>query len=135
VAYLVADKAEDLLLTGRVAKFIGVTHKQIESFGTRLGQGSKDYFILIVLRSLPIVPSSLLSLGCGLLKVPFRLFVISTLIGSFIRDFIYIYLGYLGTTVALSFVAKTASVESLVQIIILILAFLFLGWLYFSRRK
>jgi membrane protein DedA with SNARE-associated domain len=96
VVYYVADKMEDIL-SGKIAKFIGVTHEQIEFFGSHLGRGMRDYIILIILRALPVMPSSLISVGSGLLKVNFKLFVITTLIGSAIRDFIYIYLGYAGT--------------------------------------
>jgi membrane protein DedA with SNARE-associated domain len=134
VAYFVADKVEDIL-AGGINKFLGITHKQIESFGARLGKGSRDYIILTVLRALPIVPSSLLSVGCGLLKVRFKLFVISTFIGSIIRDFIYIYLGYVGTTVAVSFLKKTTSTESLIQIAILFIVIIGLGFLYLKRNK
>ena len=42
----------------------------------------------------PALEKVIISVGCGLLKVRFRLFIISTFIGSIIRDFIYIYLGY-----------------------------------------
>jgi uncharacterized membrane protein YdjX (TVP38/TMEM64 family) len=134
VAYFVADKVEDLLSKG-ISKFIGVTHAQIESFGSRLGRGSRDYVILIVLRALPIVPSSILSLGCGLLKVRFKLFLISTFIGSLFRDFLYIYLGYIGTTVAISFLKKTTSTESIIQVIIVFLIIGVLGLMYFRRKK
>jgi len=135
IAYYIADKVEDLLLTGRISKFIGITHEQVESFGKRLGQGARDYIILIVLRALPIVPSSLLSLGCGLLKVRFRLFIISTFIGSLIRDFIYIYVGYIGTTIALSFIHQTNNMESAVNLLVILIIIIFLGFLYFRRRK
>jgi uncharacterized membrane protein YdjX (TVP38/TMEM64 family) len=134
VAYFVADKIEDLL-AGGISKFLGISHVQIESFGARLGKGSRDYVILTVLRALPIVPSSLLSVGCGLLKVRFKLFVISTFIGSLIRDFIYIYLGYIGTTVAISFLKQTVGTESIIQTIILFIIILGLGFLYFRRKK
>jgi len=135
IAYYIADKVEDLLLTGRVSRFLGITHEQIESFGARLGHGKRDYFIMTLLRALPIIPSSVLSVGCGFLKVRFKLFIISTFIGSLIRDFIYIYLGYVGTTVALSFLKQTASLESLIQIIVIILVVLVMAWFYFKRKK
>jgi membrane protein DedA with SNARE-associated domain len=134
VVYYVADKVEDLL-SGKIAKFIGITHEQIESFGARLGKGSRDYFILIILRALPIMPSTLISVGGGLLKIRLKLFIISTFIGSMIRNFIYIYLGYAGTTVVSSFVKKTTSAESIIQIIAVIVIVLVVGFLYYKRRK
>jgi membrane protein DedA with SNARE-associated domain len=134
VAYFVADKVEDLLSVG-ISKFIGITHSQIESFGSRLGKGSRDYIILTVLRALPVVPSSLLSVGCGLLKVKFRLFLFSTFIGSIIRDFIYIYLGYAGTEVAVSFLKRTTNTESFVKIVVVFVVLIGLGFVYLKRKK
>jgi len=134
IPYFVADKIEDLF-SSRLSKFLGITHEQIESFGAHLGKGFRDYLILIILRALPIVPSSVLSVGCGLLKVRLKLFFISTFVGSIIRDAIYIYLGYIGTNLAISlFVKKTASIESLVEMIVVIGVFLCLGYLYFRQN-
>lgn len=134
VVYYVADKVEDLL-AGRLAKFIGVTHEQIEAFGAKLGNGYRDYFILIILRALPIMPSTLISVGGGLLKINFKLFFFSTFIGSFLRDFLYIYLGYAGITVAESLVKNTTNVESIIQIVAIVVLVLFLGFMYYRRQK
>jgi uncharacterized membrane protein YdjX (TVP38/TMEM64 family) len=134
VAYFVADKIEDIF-SGGFSKFLGINHSQIESFGARLGRGSRDYFILTILRALPIVPSSIISLGCGLIKVRFRLFLITTFIGSLFRDFTYIYLGYVGTTVAVSFLKKTTSLESIIELLIVSIIIFILGYLYYRRNK
>jgi len=135
VVYYVVDQVEDLL-SGKIAKFIGVTHEQIEAFGARLSKDWRDYIVLIVLRALPVVPSSLLSVGCGFLKVRFRLFVITTFIGSIIRDFIYIYLGYTGTRVAISLFKRTAdTAEFYIQIIAVVVIVAIVGYLYYRRFK
>lgn len=135
VAYYVSDKVEDIL-AGKISKFLGVTHEQIEAFGARLSRNWRDYVILTALRALPIVPSSLLSVGCGLLKINFKLFVFSTLIGSVIRDFIYIYLGYVGTKVAISVIRRTANTaEFYLQIVAVVGVILLLGYLYYRRQK
>ena len=132
--YYLSDKAEDLL-AGKIYKFIGVTHEKIESFGARLGKGSRDYIILIILRALPIIPSTIISIGSGLLKIDFKLFIISTFVGSIIRDFLYIYLGYIGTNLAISFIKNTANIESSIQIFVVLIVILSLGYLYDKRRK
>jgi len=134
VVYFVVDKVEDIF-SSKIGKFLGISHEQIESFGARLSGGPKDYIIMTVLRAIPIVPSTLISIGSGLLKINFKLFVVSTFIGSVIRDFIYLYFGYVGTTVALSFVKKTADVESFVEIGVVLCLVLLLGFLYYRRKK
>lgn len=135
VVYYVSDKVEDLL-SGKIVKFIGVTHEQIESLGAKLSRNWKDYVVLTVLRALPVVPSSLLSVGCGLLKIRFRLFVVSTFFGSIVRDFIYIYIGYTGTKVVRRLFENTANTaESVLQLLAVIIIVLFLGYLYYRRYQ
>lgn len=132
--YFIMDKVEDVL-AGRFGKFIGVTHQDIEAFGARLGNGPRDYFILTILRALPVVPSTLISVGGGLLKIPLRLFLITTLLGSLIRNTAYIYLGYIGVTVASSFIKNTSNTESVIQIVVVIVIVVFLGFMYYKRYK
>jgi len=135
ILYFIVDKVEDLL-AGKISKFFGITPEQIKSFGARLSQNWKDYIILTVLRALPFMPSSLLSVGCGLLKVRLKLFLISSFIGSIIRDFIYIYLGFNGTRVAIYFFKKnTISLESTIVIIVITAVLVSLGWLYYKQKK
>lgn len=115
VVYLITDKAEDLILTGRIASFLGVTHKQIEAFGKRLGNGWKDYALLLLLRTLPFVPSVVISAGSGLLKIPLPLFISTTFVGSIIRDALFLYVGYIGFRGAEHLFARFDTIESILQ--------------------
>lgn len=114
VVYAVADKAEDVLL-GRFARFFGVTHAQIESFGARLGNGWRDYLLLTLLRTLPFVPSVVVSFGAGALRIRLRLFVVATIIGSVLRDSFFLYLGYAGLPFAEDLLARFSTIESFLQ--------------------
>lgn len=137
VVYVIADKAEDIL-TGRFARFFGVTHAQIEAFGTRLGNGWRDYVLLTLLRTLPFVPSIVVSFGAGALKIPLRLFIIATIIGTILRDSFFLYLGYAGITAAEGLIERFSTIESMLQIAIataLIIAFLTLLYLRFVRKS
>jgi membrane protein DedA with SNARE-associated domain len=134
IIYIIMDKVEDFLST-RFGKFVGLTHQDIEAFGARIGQGQRDYFILTFLRAVPIIPSTVLSVGGGLLKIPLRLFLFSTFVGSLFRNALFLYIGYLGTDIFESFVNKTNSAESFIQIIVAIGLIIFLGFLYYKRRK
>jgi membrane protein DedA with SNARE-associated domain len=114
VVYVIADKAEDVI-AARFAKFFGISHAQIESFGKRLGNGWKDYVLLTLLRALPFVPSAVISAGSGVLKVRLRLFIVATLVGSVVRDFIFLYVGYVGLAGASELISRFDTVESLLQ--------------------
>jgi len=91
--------------------------------------------LLTIFRALPIIPSSVMSVGCGLLKIRFRLFIITTLIGTIIRDSIFIYMGYSGIQILNSVVTHSAGIESVAQFLILISIATGLGYLYIRRRK
>jgi membrane protein DedA with SNARE-associated domain len=135
VVYVVSDKAEDFVLI-KFGKFFGVTHEEVEQFGTKLGNGVRDYFLLTGLRALPIMPSVIVSVGSGLLKVPMTLFIVSTFFGTIVRDGIYLYAGYAGTELLTSFVRETTNLETVVEIISLaILAILFFYILKRRRNK
>ncbi|HWH16333.1 MAG TPA: VTT domain-containing protein [Candidatus Paceibacterota bacterium] len=137
VVYFVADKAEDVI-TVRFAKFLGITHAQIESFGKRLGNGWKDYAVLTLLRSLPFVPSAVVSFGAGALKVRLRVFIVATVIGSILRDFTFLYFGYIGFGAAEELLARFSSWEDIfVAVLAAVLAalFVYLCIRWFRRRR
>ena len=95
VFYILADKAEDVVLS-RFGKILQISHKEVENIGKHFSGGLKDDLVLFVLRALPIVPTSLVSLVCGLIKLDLRTYLRSTFFGYFIRSFIFLYLGYTG---------------------------------------
>ncbi len=132
--YYVADKIEDLF-SGVLEKFFGVTHEDIESFGKKFTGQKKDYLVMFLLRALPIVPSSVVSIGSGILKIPIKIFVISTFLGSIVRDFIYIYFGYAGLSILGDFIKKSESIESYIQILVFLGIFGSLAFVYIKRRK
>ena len=115
VVYIISDKAEDLVMH-KFAKFFNVTKNDVEKFGSKLGHGIRDYFFMTFLRALPVMPSVVLSVGSGLLKVPLPLFIISTFLGTIVRDGFYLYAGYVGTTVLLSFINQTGNIETFVEV-------------------
>lgn len=135
VVYIIADKAEDFV-TGRFAKLLGISHAQIESFGKRLGNGWRDYILLTVLRALPFIPSAVISAGSGLLKIPLRLFIVATLLGSIVRDAFFLYLGYIGLSGAEQVIGQIDTVESLLQFtIILGVAAALIAYVYVYHTK
>lgn len=94
--YYVVDKIEDYFML-KFGNLFNLEPGKLESLGRRLGKGWSDYFVLIALRAIPIVPSTLISVGSGLLKIPLKLFVVTTFIGTIMRDCLYLYIGYVGT--------------------------------------
>lgn len=116
--YWIADKAEDFLL-GRHARFFGVTHSEVEKFGRKFSGTPRDYALMILFRSLPIIPSALVSIGGGLLKLPLRLFITGTLVGTLVRDGVYLYIGYVGTEALHRMASTSKTIEDMVLAVVL----------------
>ena len=134
VYYVLADKTEDLILT-RFGKFIGISHKEIESIGKHFNGTWRDDVILLVVRALPIMPTSLVSVVCGFIKLNMRTYLQSTFIGYFIRSFIFLCLGYTGIATYGNLSGEFVSIESIVKIVIGTGLFLFLIWVFYKRAK
>lgn len=134
VVYTVADKAEDVIAT-RFVRFIGVSHAQIEAFGARFKGDWKDYVILTTLRTLPFVPSVVLSAGSGVLKIRLRVFIVATFFGSILRDAFFIYLGYASVPAAENLIDRLGTIESLLQVLVATALLLALSYSVFRYRK
>lgn len=127
--YVLADKAEDKLL-GNGRRFFGITHKQLERFGERLSGKSRDWWALFLLNAVPVLPTSLLSLACGFIKVRFQLFVTATFLGSAINGCFYLAIGYGGIQAA----AALQHLELAFQLITIALLIVLLVWLLRYRK-
>ncbi len=95
IYYTLADVVEDVLVP-RFGKYIGVTHADVEAMGARLGARRGDYWLLIGLRAMPIIPSVPVSVVAGLIKVDRNLFLWTTFVGTTIKNLFYLVIGYYG---------------------------------------
>lgn len=134
VIYKVADISEDIILS-RFGKLIGLSHSAVEKIGSQFHKGGKDWWILIGLRALPIVPSSPISAVCGLIKLPLKTFIVSSLIGSTIRNSIFLFFGYSGISAYSGVLSGLDSLESAVKIGGFAASALIIVWVLYKRRK
>jgi membrane protein DedA with SNARE-associated domain len=131
--YLIADTAENFF-TGTLARFFPLSHDEIERFGKRFTGTWRDYVMLTTLRALPFVPSVLISAGSGLLKIPMRLFLVSTFFGTLVRDSIFLYIGYRGITLVNDYLHGLTSLEAFLEVVAALCIVLGLGYVYIQRR-
>ena len=134
VVYYIADKLEDVVV-GKFGRFFGVSHEEIKSVGKHFTGGWKDNFVLFTLRALPVIPSSLVSVVCGIIKINMRTYLVATLLGNILRNLVYIYLGYAGVSAYQSILSGLDSAESVMQLVIFIGLVGFVGWIYYKRHQ
>lgn len=128
--YTLADKGEDWLF-GKGRRLFGVSHRQLERFGERFSGSKRDWITLFALNAIPMLPTSILSLACGFVKINFRLFVTATFIGTTINAIIYLSIGYAGIQAA----AALQDLELAFQIIAILVVLVFGGWFLYFRKK
>lgn len=134
LVYFISDKFEDVI-TPYLGKFFGITHRDMERIGARFSHSRKDWFILLLIRALPIVPSSPISFVCGFIKLNMRTFITATFVGSLARSFIFLYIGYVGTHTYSALLKGFDSIESFLQLGIAGTLIIVLMWAYFHRKK
>lgn len=118
ILYFITDKAEDLVLT-KFGKFFGVTHESVEKIGKYFSGGKKDAIALAILRSVPIMPSSPISIVCGFIKINIKVFIIFTFLGSIVRNMFFLYLGYTGLAASESMMEGIDSLETIGKLVFL----------------
>lgn len=135
VLYSGTKYAQDYLV-GTFGHMLNITQGDIDRFGKRFTGGFRDYASLAILRSVPIIPSVVLSFGSGVIKLPVRVFLVGTFIGTIIRDTFYLFVGISGTTTLEAFMYKTATVETYLTLGALIFcAGLFVYFIYKRLKK
>jgi len=99
ILYMVAHYSGDTFLRNHT--FFGVTRKDVEKFSARLQQsGRRNWWVLLSINALPMVPTAVLSLACGFAHVPRRMFLTTTFIGTTVNALFYVVLGYGGIRIA-----------------------------------
>lgn len=134
IFYIIGDKLEDLAVP-RFGKYIGVTHKDLENFSGRFGGTWKDDVTLLLLRSIPVMPSTPVSLICGIVKLSLRTFFVSTFFGFYIRNLFFMWIGYTGLTAMESLMSGIDTAETVLKIAIVGGMALVIIWLYYKRKK
>ena len=134
ILYKITDKIKDIL-TSKFGKFIGINSGDIEKIGKYFNGTKRDGVILFVMRSLPVVPSSPISITSGLIKINMKTFIVSTFFGTIIRNLCYLYLGYTGLAASEEIISGLNKSETIGEIVIIILIVIALLWGYKQRNK
>jgi membrane protein DedA with SNARE-associated domain len=129
VIYIFVDNAEDMVI-GRFGKVIGVTHAEVETIGKILTKTWYDDVLFLIARSVPFIPSVIVSVVAGTIKYNFRSYVLYTFFGFCILCSFYLWVGFVGIEAAQA-LWEYAQGNTLFRIIFFIVA---LGILYLLKK-
>lgn len=130
IVYFLADKGEDVFLA-KFGKFLGVSHKEIETIGKYLNKGWRDDLVLFLIRATPILPSGPVSAVCGIVKINRATFIRTTFVGSIFRNLFYLYVGFQG----LNLLSNLDQIKNVVTLVVVGVAGLALVYVVRFRRK
>lgn len=137
VYYIIGDKLEDVLVKP-MTKYLGVKHTDIENIGKRFtGHHLKDGGALFLIRLFPPFPTTPVSIACGMIKMDVKVFLLATYAGNFIKDLVYLYIGYAGFASLHSLWRKIDHIKFGVNIVVTLalLAFFIFLFLHKGRGK
>lgn len=134
ILYWIGDKAEDLLV-GRLGKYVGISQKEVEKIGAQFSGNNRDVVVLILARAIPIMPTSPVSVVCGIVKMDVKNYLLGTFIGTWLRGMMYLLVGFYSADSLEKINQGLMDMESLVQIAMVGIAGLVLVFLFYKRGK
>lgn len=99
----------------RFQGYLGFTWKDVEAMGRRMAL-SGEAATLFFMRALPVVPLSLVSLVAGVVRVPFGVFLLWSVLGTLARCFLLALLGWRLGSGAMNWARGVNRYESLVSL-------------------
>lgn len=118
----------------KTKKLTGINWQNIEKTEARFTKGKGDEIVLFILRLLPIVPGVAISAFCGIVRYPFKKFIIITIIGSFIRAFALSMVGWQVGELYANYAEIIAKFERYILLGVFSLLLLFI-FIFFIRKK
>lgn len=118
----------------RFGKWLGVSWDAIVELEQKFHKNHWDDVIFTGLRAIPVIPSIVLSIGPGVLRLPLRTYIIGTLIGTFIRASI---MGSVGAIIGtqLGSLAETLDKLGTIGTIVLGITIVIVGASYLRSRN
>lgn len=134
IIYILAVKFKAVVVS-RFGKYLGVSQQDVDDLQKHFRGGARDLLILFILRLLPVVPTSPVSLISGLIPLKLWVYLAGTFIGTFFRGLFYLYVGYSGVAAYEGILHGLDRTESLVQIALFLILAAGVGFFYYQRRR
>lgn len=116
-------------------KWLGLSWADVESIEARLTRGQGDELALLVLRMIPVIPGVAISGFCGIVRYPFKTFVVITFFGALIRALM---LGIVGWQVGSAYHTYSTAIskfEKIGLVVVVVSAALFLAIVFLKKRR
>lgn len=119
----------------KTKRFTGVSWESVEKFQNKLDKSSRDEITIASLRAIPVVPSVLVAITCGVIRINPVSYSLSFFVGGFVRNVIYLIIGWQLGSAYLQGSEGFESVSDIVLKVIVALVIVVIGYLYWKRSK
>lgn len=116
-------------------KWFGIRWSDIENAESRLAKKNVDVWALFFFRTIPIIPSVVLSAFYGLIRVPWKIYALTTFAGSIIRAFILGLIGWKAQGAYVALAEKFNKLEDLVIVAVAVMVLAGAGWFIWRKKK
>ena len=118
----------------RWGKWFGIRWSDIEKAESRLSKKHADVLVLFIFRTIPIIPSVVLSAFYGVIRVPWKIYALVTFAGSIIRSFVLGVIAWKAQGAYTVIAEKFNKLEDLVIVAVAVVILIGLGWFIWRRK-
>lgn len=124
------------LAVDKCGRMLGVEWSLVERAQARFARSHSDELLLFGVRCVPVIPSVVIGVLCGLVRLPLPEFVIFTFLGSLVRTFILALVGWSASAAYSAYAERFSRGEDIVLGVIAVAAVaLALRWRARRKRK
>lgn len=135
IYYALGDKLEDVVV-GRFGRFLPLNHADIERIGQKFkGSPWRDGALIFLLRVVPFVPTIIVSIAAGVVRIRLRVFLLASYLGNFCKDLFYAFAGYSGARALRAFFLDIERVRFGVGVLLTVCLIVSLVFLYIHRHR
>ncbi|MFC1789925.1 DedA family protein [Patescibacteria group bacterium] len=123
------------LVVDKFKKFLGFSWNDVTKLQAKYFKGKHDELTIVILRAIPVIPVSLVSVVCGGLRYDLKTFYLASFVGLLVRSFILGVIGWRVGSAYESWIHGLDKAETFVSIGLVLILGLGLAFLYKNREK
>ncbi|MEK7636601.1 MAG: VTT domain-containing protein [Patescibacteria group bacterium] len=119
----------------RWGRYFGVAWEDVEKLEKRFERGHVDEVALFTARTIPIIPSVVISSFCGFVRLPLKEYLVYSFLGTIVRAFFLGIIGWQVGDIYMRMAEYMNIIESFVFIFIIFAIIFFIARRLYMRRK
>ncbi len=132
--YYLGNKFETIGIK-RFGKYIGVSQEDIDQLKKFFVGKRKDNLLVILFRFIPAMPSTPITIICGMLSIDLWTYFLATYVGFYFRNILFFYIGYTGISTLKDVTEGVGTAESILKVFLVLAVCTGIGWFYYRRQQ